>query len=88
MARRSSRPTSAVGSDHGAFNEAGIPTGGLFAGATESGGAAAPSASGAGGEPADACYHLACDDIDNVDLERVALFADATLAVALDLIRD
>ena len=76
------------GSDHGSFNEAGIPTGGLFAGATETGGAAAPSASGAGGEPADACYHLACDDIDNVDVERAALFADATLAVALDLIRD
>ena len=76
------------GSDHGSFNDAGIPTGGLFAGATATGGAAAPSASGAVGEPADACYHLACDDVDNVDLERVALFADATLAVALDLIRD
>ncbi len=76
------------GSDHGSFNAAGIPTGGLFAGATETGGASAPSASGSGEEPADACYHLACDDIDNVDLERIALFADATLAVALDLIRD
>jgi Peptidase family M28/PA domain len=73
------------GSDHGAFSAAGIPTGGLFAGATASGGAAAPSASG-GGEPADACYHLACDDLDNVDVERVAVFADATLAVALELI--
>ena len=76
------------GSDHGSFNEAGIPTGGLFAGATATGGAAAPSASGEGDEPADACYHLACDDIDNIDLERAALFADATLAVALGLISD
>ena len=75
-------------SDHGAFNQAGIPTGGLFAGATESGSAANPSGSGAGGAPADACYHLACDDLDNVDLERVALFADATLAIALGLIGD
>ena len=74
------------GSDHGSFNDAGIPTGGLFAGATATGGAAAPSASGEGGEPADACYHLACDDIDNVDVERAALFADATLAVALGLL--
>ena len=74
------------GSDHGAFSQAGIPTGGLFAGATETGGAAQPSASGSGGEPADACYHLACDDLDNVDAERVALFAEATLAVALDLL--
>ncbi len=74
------------GSDHGSFNDAGIPTGGLFAGATATGGASAPSASGAAGEPADACYHLACDDIDNVDLDRIALFADATLAVALGLL--
>jgi Peptidase family M28/PA domain len=76
------------GSDHGSFNEAGIPTGGLFAGASATGGASAPSASGEGREPADACYHLACDDINNVDVERAALFADATLAVALELIRD
>jgi aminopeptidase S len=75
-------------SDHGAFDHAGIPTGGLFSGATESGSAANPSTSGSGDAPADACYHLACDDIDNVDLERVALFADATLAVALGLIGD
>jgi Zn-dependent M28 family amino/carboxypeptidase len=76
------------GSDHAAFSQAGIATGGLFAGATETGGAAQPSASGSGSGPADACYHLACDDVDNVDVDRVALFADATLAVALDLLRD
>lgn len=76
------------GSDHAAFSQAGVATGGLFAGATETGSAAQPSASGAGDAPADACYHLACDDLDNVDLDRVALFADATLAVALDLLAD
>ena len=27
------------------------------------------------------CYHVACDDVDNVDLERVAIFTDATFAV-------
>jgi Zn-dependent M28 family amino/carboxypeptidase len=75
------------GSDHGSFSAAGIPTGGLFAGATETGGAAQPSESASGSEPADACYHLACDDIDNVDVERAALFADATLAVVLGLVR-
>jgi Peptidase family M28/PA domain len=74
------------GSDHASFNRAGIPTGGLFAGASESGSAAQPSASASGGAPADACYHLECDDLDNVDLERVTLFADATLAVGLSLI--
>ena len=75
-------------SDHGSFQQAGIPTGGLFSGASETGSASNPSASSEGGTPADACYHLACDDLDNVDVERVALFADATLAIALALIRD
>ena len=73
-------------SDHGSFQRAGIPTGGLFSGASETGSASNPSASGSEGTPADACYHLACDDLDNVDVERVALFADATLAIALALI--
>jgi hypothetical protein len=73
-------------SDHGSFQQAGIPTGGLFAGATETGSAANPSASASENPPADACYHLACDDLQNVDVERVALFADATLAIALALI--
>jgi hypothetical protein len=73
-------------SDHFAFIQAGIPTGGLFAGATGSGSAAQPGSGATGGEPADACYHLGCDDLDNVDLARVALFAEATLAVAYELI--
>jgi Zn-dependent M28 family amino/carboxypeptidase len=71
-------------SDHFGFREAGIPTGGLFAGASESGSASQPSG-GTDGEAMDPCYHLACDDIDNVDVARVALFAEATLAVALEL---
>ena len=73
-------------SDHGSFQRAGIPTGGMFSGASETGSASNPSASGEVGTPADACYHLSCDDLDNVDVERVALFADATLAIALALI--
>jgi hypothetical protein len=73
-------------SDHGSFQQAGIPTGGLFSGASQTGSASNPSPSAAAGPPADACYHLPCDDLDNVDVERVALFADATLAIALALI--
>jgi Zn-dependent M28 family amino/carboxypeptidase len=71
-------------SDHFGFREAGIPTGGLFAGASETGSASQPSG-GSGGEPMDPCYHIACDNIVNVDIGRVALFAEATLAVALEL---
>lgn len=71
-------------SDQYGFQQAGVPTGGLFAGASETGSASQPS-SGGGGVAPDPCYHLACDDLDNVDLDRVALFAEATLAVAYAL---
>jgi Zn-dependent M28 family amino/carboxypeptidase len=71
-------------SDQFGFAEAGIPTGGLFAGASESGSASQPGAGG-GGTAMDPCYHIACDTIDNVDLERVATFTEATFAVTLAL---
>ena len=71
-------------SDHFGFIQAGIPTGGLFAGATQTGGAAAPSAGGGGPDP-DPCYHIGCDDLDNVDIERVALFAEVTARVVREL---
>ena len=67
-------------SDHFGFIQAGIPTGGLFAGASERGGAAQPSAGGGGPAP-DPCYHIGCDDLENVDVERVALFAEVTTEV-------
>ena len=60
-------------SDHAAFQEAGIPTGGLYTGADEP----APD-----GGPHDSCYHLACDTIDNVDLGTLEQMADA-LAIAV-----
>ena len=74
-------------SDHFGFQQAGIPTGGLFAGATQTGGAAAPSAGGGGLDP-DPCYHIGCDDLDNVDVERVALFAEVTAGVVRELMAD
>jgi aminopeptidase S len=55
-------------SDHAPFQEAGIPTGGLFTGADEP----APD-----GKPHDSCYHRACDTVDNVDLEILEKMADA-----------
>ena len=55
-------------SDHAPFQEAGVPTGGLFTGADEP----APD-----GKPHDSCYHRACDTVDNVDLEILEKMADA-----------
>lgn len=72
-------------SDHYGFIQAGIPTGGLFAGASESGSASSPAGAPSTGDAMDPCYHIACDTIDNVDVDRVALFAEATLAVAYGL---
>jgi Iap family predicted aminopeptidase len=49
-------------SDHGPFEDADIPVGGLFTGA---------------GRPHDACYHRACDDLDNVDMPVLVEMARA-----------
>ena len=72
-------------SDHFGFVQAGIPTGGLFAGASATGSAAQPGASAGGGPAPDPCYHIGCDDLDNVDLDRVALFTEVTLDVVREL---
>lgn len=79
-------------SDHGPFERAGIPVGGLFTGAEmikseEAGGLFG----GEQGVPADACYHLACDDIDNLSEESLDQLSDAiayavaTLATSDDI---
>ena len=63
-------------SDHFAFDQAGVAIGGLFAGATGIKSAAeATQFGGTAGAAEDACYHLACDTVDNVDpvlLEQLA----------------
>ncbi len=62
--------------DHAPFDQAQIPTGGLFSGANEPKTAEqADLFGGTTGAPNDACYHLACDTVDNVDpvlLEEMA----------------
>ena len=75
------------GSDHRAFGEAGIPTGGVFAGAVDPVTTDQAATSGAiAGRPADTCYHQPCDDVDNanVALARVltAALADVTVRLA------
>ncbi|MCA9688363.1 MAG: M28 family peptidase [Myxococcales bacterium] len=63
-------------SDYWAFQEAGVPVGGLFTGAealkTE---AQAADYGGEVGAPLDPCYHSACDDLDNVDVDALLLMA-------------
>ena len=74
------KPTqhSAGASDHLPFARAGIPVGGVFTGASEK---------GPGGRPRDACYHLACDRLTNVDIPLVVRLARATRRAMLVLSR-
>lgn len=75
-------------SDHAPFADAGIPTGGIFSGATEhKTEEQANQFGGAADEPEDPCYHLACDTPANVDAERVAAYANAAAAVAFAIAR-
>jgi aminopeptidase Y len=78
-------PTDIGGSsDHASFDALGIPTGGIFSGATEPKTAAqAATFGGTADAPMDACYHLACDTLANVDVDVVASFARAALALAV-----
>jgi len=77
------------GSDHYGFAEVGIATGGVFSGANDPVTDEQAAASGAvAGRPADACYHLPCDDVANADLALARLLtaalADATVRLAND----
>jgi Zn-dependent M28 family amino/carboxypeptidase len=82
-------PTADIGfggrSDYVAFVDHGIAAGGLFTGAegnkTE---AQAEAHGGNAGVPFDGCYHEACDDIDNVDLDALETSARA-IAYALEI---
>ena len=74
-----SEPTDFDGrSDYGPFIEAGIPAGGLFSGAE---GIKTPEEAvvygGTAGEPYDACYHQACDDITNLNTSALHELGDA-----------
>jgi len=71
-------------SDHASFDGLGIPTGGIFTGATELKSATqAARFGGTADAPMDACYHLACDRVENVNVELVAELAQAALALAV-----
>ena len=65
-------------SDHGPFQDEGVPTGGLFSGAeaTKTGGQQ-DAFGGEAGAPLDPCYHLACDDIDNLSEDSLDTLSDA-----------
>ncbi|GHE12577.1 aminopeptidase [Klenkia taihuensis] len=71
-------------SDYQAFADAGIPSGGLFSGAegTKTADQAARYG-GAAGQPYDACYHQACDDLSNVSTTALDQNSDAVAYAVL-----
>lgn len=85
-----SERVSLVGSSDGTpFERAGIPVAGLFTGALEPVTDAEARASGShADQPADACYHLACDGLANVDAARAASMARALAVATLRLADD
>jgi Zn-dependent M28 family amino/carboxypeptidase len=65
-------------SDYGPFIAVGIPAGGLFTGAEGIKTAAqAARYGGTAGAPYDACYHEACDDLNNLNTDAFDTNADA-----------
>lgn len=65
-------------SDYGPFIARGVPSGGLFTGAEGIKTAAeAETWGGTAGDQYDPCYHLACDDYDNVNLHALDVNVDA-----------
>lgn len=71
-------------SDYQAFILNGVPAGGLFTGAEVlKTPLQAEIWGGVAGEQYDPCYHLACDDIDNLSLEALDVNSDAIAAAVL-----
>jgi Zn-dependent M28 family amino/carboxypeptidase len=65
-------------SDHGPFQDEGVPTGGLFSGAEGVKSEEQREAfGGQAGAPFDPCYHRPCDDIDNLSRESLDTLSDA-----------
>jgi len=71
-------------SDYQAFINSGIPAGGLFTGAEVVKTAEQQAIwGGVAGQSYDQCYHQACDDIDNVNLEALDVNIDAIALAVL-----
>jgi Zn-dependent M28 family amino/carboxypeptidase len=73
-------------SDYGPFLDVGVPAGGLFSGAENvKTPEQVPLYGGTAGEPFDACYHQACDDITNLSTKALFELGDGAAHAALTL---
>jgi Zn-dependent M28 family amino/carboxypeptidase len=75
------------GSDHAPFDDALVPNGGLFSGATElKTDAQAELFGGEAGERMSPCYHLACDTLDEINDTALDEMSDAAAHVLMLLL--
>ena len=73
-------------SDYGPFIDVGIPAGGLFSGAEgEKTAEQAATYGGTAGEPYDACYHQACDTMNNLNTKAINELGDGAAHAAWTL---
>jgi aminopeptidase S len=72
-------------SDHFNFQQAGIPIGGVFSGLNPLTPEQGALFGGLPAEPADPCYHLACDTRDNINLDSALTLGDAIAQVVQGL---
>src|SRR3954469_3474587 len=74
-------------SDYVAFTDVGIPSGGIFAGAeVEKTPEQAAKYGGEAGVAFDKCYHQACDNLANLNLQAMDEFSDASAYVTAKLV--
>ena len=76
------------GSDHLPFDQAGITTGGVFSGIEPVSDAWAAASGATAGLPADPCYHQACDDGSDLDVDVARILTAALADVALQVAND
>jgi Zn-dependent M28 family amino/carboxypeptidase len=75
------------GSDHASFDDALVPNGGLFSGASElKSDAQAERFGGSADQPMDRCYHLACDTMDEINETALDELSDAAAHVLMLLL--
>ncbi len=74
-------------SDHAAFADVGVPTGGLYSGSQEiKTDAQVERFGGSAGEPLDECYHQPCDTLENLSRTAIRIHAAAFVEVVTALL--
>jgi len=72
-------------SDHASFQDFGVPVGGVFSGISPLSSDEAQMFGGVANQPADPCYHLACDTRANTDTQTAVILGNAVADVLMEM---